>query len=156
MESQQMMELLLAMRDEVRSRHQANMKAWREEMAAMRDKWVNDNDVETTAFQEMEARQDEKKPTSLDRKPEAAQKEEVPKVDEVMPVGEPKKRRRDQKLAAERRFQKPKKIRLEKIVDPRRNWPSPAERTRATVRDWHSKSRKPTRRCPVARQWHDT
>jgi hypothetical protein len=71
---------------------------------------------------------DEKKPTSLDRKPEAAQKEEVPKVDaEVVPVGEPKKkRRRDRKLAAGAAARN-RRIRHGKIVDPRINWPSPAE-----------------------------
>jgi hypothetical protein len=64
-------------------------------MAAMRDKWVNDNPVETTACQEMEARPEEKEPTSPDRKPEAAQKEEVPAENaEVIPVGEPRKKER--------------------------------------------------------------
>jgi hypothetical protein len=49
-------------------------------------------DIRKTACQEMEARPGEKRPTSLDRKSEAAQKEEVPKVDaEVTPVGVPKK-----------------------------------------------------------------
>jgi hypothetical protein len=135
MESQQMMELLLAMREEARSNQantdatlqvmqekaaighkellarleagrQANMKAWREEMAAMRDKRMNANHDETMACQEMEARQDEKGPTSVETKPEAAQKE-VPIEDaKVMPVGEPKKkRRRGRKLAAERHHQ---------------------------------------------------
>jgi hypothetical protein len=53
----------------------------------------------------MEARLEEKGPTSVDRKPEAAQQEEVPLQDaEVMPVGEPKKkRRRDRKMAGELR-----------------------------------------------------
>jgi hypothetical protein len=58
----------------------------------------------------MEAHQVEKKPTSPDRKPDAVQKSEVPAENAiVMPVGEPKKkRRRDRKLASERRRQKPK------------------------------------------------
>jgi hypothetical protein len=92
------------------ARLDADSKAWRKEMAAMRNKWVNDNRDETLAYQEMEARQEEKKPTSPDRKPEAAQKEEAPAESaEVMPVGEPKKKgRRDRKLAAERRRQEPK------------------------------------------------
>jgi hypothetical protein len=65
--------------------------------------------METMACQEMEAHQEEKKPTSVDIKPEAAERE-VPTEDaEVMPVGEPKKkRRRDRKPAAERRCHKPK------------------------------------------------
>jgi hypothetical protein len=88
----------------------AETKALREEMAVLRNKWVNDNRDETFACQEMEARQEEKKPTSTDRKPEAAQKDEVPAESaKVMPVGEPKKKRRkDRKLAAECRRQEPK------------------------------------------------
>jgi hypothetical protein len=60
----------------------------------------------------MEAGQEEK-PTSLDRKPEAAEEQrEVPVEDaEVIPVEEPKKkRRRDRKLAAERCRQEPKDL----------------------------------------------
>jgi hypothetical protein len=50
---------------------------------------------ETMACQEMEARPEEKEPTSSDMKPEAAERREVPVEDaEVMPVGEPKKKRR--------------------------------------------------------------
>jgi hypothetical protein len=58
----------------------------------------------------MEARQEERKPTSPDRKPEAAQKYEVPAENAtVIPVGEPmKKRRRDRKLTAEHHRQEPK------------------------------------------------
>jgi hypothetical protein len=60
---------------------------------------------ETMACQEMEARLEEEEPASVDTKPEAAQQDEVLNEDaEVMSVGEPKeKRRRDRKLAAERR-----------------------------------------------------
>jgi hypothetical protein len=50
---------------------------------------------ETMACQEMEERLEEEKPTSLDRKPEAAEERQVPEENaEVMPVGEPKKKRR--------------------------------------------------------------
>jgi hypothetical protein len=68
--------------------------------------------VKTMACQEMEAHQEEEEPTSADRKPEAADQREAPVDDaEVMPVGEPKKkRRRDRKLAAENRRQKPKTL----------------------------------------------
>jgi hypothetical protein len=52
----------------------------------------------------------------------------------VMPVGGPKKRRRDRNLAAGRR-QKPKKTTW-KSVDPGRDWPSPAE-GRPAMRKWH-------------------
>jgi hypothetical protein len=67
---------------------------------------------ETMACQAMEAHLEEKGPTSVDRKPEVAQKEEVPFDDaEVMPVGEPrKKRRRDRKLEAQHPRQKPKEF----------------------------------------------
>jgi hypothetical protein len=61
---------------------------------------------ETMACQEMEAHPEEKL-TSVDRKPEAAEERQVPKENaEVIPVREPrKKRRKDRKLAAERRLQ---------------------------------------------------
>jgi hypothetical protein len=69
-----------------------------------------ETEVKTMACQEMEAHQREEEPTSAERKLEAAKQREVP-VDEaeLMPVGEPKKkRRRDRKLVAEHRRQKPK------------------------------------------------
>jgi hypothetical protein len=86
------------------------MRAWREMVAAgteaMRDNTgASHEEMEigrkpeteegTMACQETEARpEEEKKPTSSDRKPEAAE-EEIPEEDaEVMPVGEPKKKRR--------------------------------------------------------------
>jgi hypothetical protein len=109
MYSQRMIEFLLSWREEMAAEMgaiQAKTKAWRDEMAAMRDKRMEvdrnaareeaepEQDVKMMACQEMEGRQNERKPTSPDRKPEAAQKGEVPKVDaEVMPVGELKKKR---------------------------------------------------------------
>jgi hypothetical protein len=69
-----------------------------------------ETEVKTMACQEMEAHQKEEEPTSADRKPEAAEQREAP-IDgaTVIPVGEPKKkRRRDRKLAAEHRPPKPK------------------------------------------------
>jgi hypothetical protein len=67
-----------------------------------------ENEVETMACQGMEARQEEK-PTSADRKPKAAKQRKAPaEKATVMPVREPKKKRRkDRKLAAEHRRQKP-------------------------------------------------
>jgi hypothetical protein len=64
--------------------------------------------IKTMACQEMGAHPEEEEPTSVDMKPEAAEQSEVPVQDAtVMPVGEPKKkRRRDQRLAAERRRHK--------------------------------------------------
>jgi hypothetical protein len=107
-------------------------------------------DMKTTACQEMEAHQEESKPTSLDRKPEAEQEEVHVEDAELMPVGEPKtKRRRDRKLAAERRRQKTKN-QHGKVVDHRRDWPSPAEGQHA-VRKWHGK-RQEAGRCPVVQQ----
>jgi hypothetical protein len=158
MDSQQIMEFLLAMQakadaneakadarheaDQAKAeaRHEqimADWRAWREETATVRDKRVNDKHDEMMACQEIEARQGERKPTSRDRKPEAAQRDEVPKVDaEVMPVGEPKReRRRDRKLAAERRRQEPKCGPQNKLVVARRGT---------------------TRRAKVARQMENT
>jgi hypothetical protein len=82
--------------------------------------------------------EEEKKPTSPDRKPEAAQKAEVPAENAtVMPVGEPKKKRhRDRKLAAERRRQKPKTSTLENC--------GPQKRL-AVARSWSSRRGKVTR-----------
>jgi hypothetical protein len=90
MESQQLMELLLAIReaksdqakaDARQEQMMADWKAWREEMRASRKETATEiepkTEVKTSACQEIETRQEERKPTSLDRKPEAAQKEEV-------------------------------------------------------------------------------
>jgi hypothetical protein len=73
------------------------MTAWGETF----DAWstdTNDNGEETVACQEKtEVRLEEEEPTSVDRTPEVAQEREVPREDAVeMPVGEPRKRRRDQ------------------------------------------------------------
>jgi hypothetical protein len=141
MDTQQMLELLLARLDanqakadarhgEVRSNQtkaetghkellgrleadrQANMKAWKEEIAAMRNKRMNanykemvaelepKNDKETLACRETtEACPEEKQSTSLDRKPEASEQREVPAEDAtIMPVGELRKLRKDRKV----------------------------------------------------------
>jgi hypothetical protein len=108
----------------------ADIKAWREEIAAeteaikTRTRAIRENmgtshkkmvaviepgrNMETIACHEMEAHPEEEKPASVDMKPEAAEQRQVPVDDaEVMPVGEPKKKRRmDQRLAAERRRHK--------------------------------------------------
>jgi hypothetical protein len=111
----------------------AETKALREEMAIMRNKWVNNNRDETLACQEMEARQEEKKPTSPDRKPETAQKDEDPVDDaEAMPVGEPKK-----KGVGTEKWPRSTAAR-NRSVDPRWNWPSPVE-GRANVQRLHGK-----------------
>jgi hypothetical protein len=123
MELQQMIELLLK---EIRAIHakvdadrkkdqedflarwDANRKAWREDIRSMRFE-TSIARKETMACQETEARpEEEKMPTLVDRKPEAAKQREAPVDDaKVMPVGEPKKkRRRDRQLAVEHRRQK--------------------------------------------------
>jgi hypothetical protein len=79
-------------------------------MAAVRDRWMNNNHNETLASQEMEAHQEERKPTSLVRKPEAAEQREVPVEDAVVkPVDGRKKRHRGKNQAAGRRGE-PKKL----------------------------------------------
>jgi hypothetical protein len=108
MESQQMMELLLkksragqeemrmnqAKTDAVLLAMQMMESSHREIVAEVKPEM----DVMTKACQEMEERLEEEQPTSLDRKPEAAEQREVPVEDaKVMPIGElKKKRRRDQ------------------------------------------------------------
>jgi hypothetical protein len=77
----------------------------------------------------MEARLEKEEPTSVDRKPEAAEQREVPDEDAVVkPVKGRKKRHRGKRQAAGRRG-KPKEL---------------------TRRDWLL----PAGRCPAVQQWH--
>jgi hypothetical protein len=112
MDSQQMMELLLkemrAWREKIAAGTEviqaeteatkARTKAMRENMGASREEKIElkpKTEVKALACQKMETHQEERKPTPPYRKPEAAQKDEVLKVDaEVMLVREPKKKRR--------------------------------------------------------------
>jgi hypothetical protein len=108
-------------------------------MATMRDKWANNH-------------HNEEKPTSPDRKLEAAQKAEVPAENAtVMPVEEPKKkRRRDRQRVAERRLQEPKKVNggpQEKLAVDRRGTTHHVKVARKTPTD-----RKMSRRATVARR----
>jgi hypothetical protein len=119
----EMLKTMLASMDANQARMEAEDKAWREEMEARRNVWRKEtiayqekmmarmnaghkemmawlkdlkiNGEETMTCQEkMEVRLEEE-PTSVEMKPVAAH-EEVPLEDaEVMPVGEPRKRRRD-------------------------------------------------------------
>jgi hypothetical protein len=78
---------------------QARMEAMRRRMdAKYKEKFAEtkpERDSKTLACQEMEARLEEEQPTSLDRKPEAAEQREVPVEDaEIMLDGEPKKKMR--------------------------------------------------------------
>jgi hypothetical protein len=90
--------------------HHTRMDAMHKKMMARMDAWLTDtkdNQEETmTCQKKTEVRLEEEEPTSVEMKPEVAD-EEVPKEDAaVMSVGEPRKRRRDRNLAAERRQNK--------------------------------------------------
>jgi predicted flap endonuclease-1-like 5' DNA nuclease len=93
-----------------------------------------------------ETRLEEKKPTSPDRKPEAAQKEEFPAENaEVKPVGEPKKkRRRDRRLAAGRRRHKQKISTLEGCGPPKEL---------AVARSGTTRRAKVARKAPIDRMY---
>jgi hypothetical protein len=117
-----------------------------------------ETEVKTMASQGMEAHQEEEKPASLDMKPEAAQQEEVPVEDaEVIPVGEPKeKRRRNQKLAAEHRRQKPNTSTRENCGPQERLAVTHRGRThRAKMARKTPIDRKMRRRATVARRMRD-
>ncbi|PNF41748.1 GTP-binding protein Di-Ras2 [Cryptotermes secundus] len=136
MDMEKMMEMLARIDANVKSnqikaeaRHKelmADWKAWGEERRTSHKKIVPETDEE---------------PTSVETKPEAAEHRGVPVEDALrIPVGEPKKRRRDQKLAAERRRQKAKNS------------------TRATgepQKELAITSRKTSRRATVARRWRN-
>jgi hypothetical protein len=98
----QIMELLLAMKEDIRANHEKRMaiiRAW-----GQTD--TKDNEEEAMACKEKtEVRlEEEEEPTSVEIKPEVADDQEVPVQDaEVVPVGEPGKKRRDRRLAAKRR-----------------------------------------------------
>jgi hypothetical protein len=130
-------------------------KAHRRELKEMMEKIMNANHVETTACQGMEARPEEEVPTSPDRKPETAQKEEVPaEIATVIPVGEQKKeRRRNRKLAAERRRQMKERNQdgcQRRLAAARRGMSHRAEMTRKMQAD-----KKMPRRATVARRMRD-
>jgi hypothetical protein len=153
----------------------ARTKAMREEMGTSHMEMVSEckpkTEIKTMACQEMEARQEEK-PTSLDRKPEAAEERHVPEENaEVIPVGEPRKKRcRDRQLAqktptdrkmccratvARHKRDIVKSYLPQEKCRPRKEL-SLLELGRATVQQWHGKvTREAARRCPIAQQWHD-
>jgi hypothetical protein len=130
--------------------HQANFEALTEMTARMDTRhnemltWLKDlkfNREEMMACQEpMEARLEEDKPASEERTPEVAQEQEVTKEDAIeMPVGEPRKRRRDQRHLVAQRRQKEE----ERDLDARRR-----------VKQWNlvAARRGTTRRAKVARR----
>jgi hypothetical protein len=108
MENQDMEEvlkLLKSVQDEMKKKIKANktmlaemiarMDARREDMEASRNSWRK----ETMSYQETtEARLEEDKPASVDTTPEVVHEQEVPRENAIeMPVGEPRKRRRDRR-----------------------------------------------------------
>jgi predicted phage tail protein len=110
--NQQRMEAVMKETNANQAKADAEWKAWRAKMAAMLEnmdanhgKMMSITRKRTMACLETkEARLEEKKPISVDTKPEAVQKE-VPKEDAaVKPVRGPKKKRhKDRKLAPEPR-----------------------------------------------------
>jgi hypothetical protein len=137
-----------AMREEMCTSHMEKVSAFKPEI-----------EEETMACQEMEARLEGKGPTSVNRKPEAAQQEEVPLEDaEVMPVGEPKKkRRRDRKMASQHRRQKPKEFTPENCGPQKRMAVTSSGSSRRGNVTWHTKEvdQKIPRRATVARRRRD-
>jgi hypothetical protein len=103
---------------EIQAKADVNLKEMRKEiksgqagLRSMLNAWLTDikNDrKETMAFLEKtKARLEVEEPASEDRTPEVAHDEEVPKEDAVvMPVGEPRKRRRNRRSLAALRRQK--------------------------------------------------
>jgi hypothetical protein len=132
-----------AMRRDIGSSHMEMVSAFKPKI-----------EEETMACREStETRLEGKKPTSPDRKPEAAQKEEVLTENaEVIPVGEPRKKwRKDRKLAMERRRQK--------LMDLTRENCRPQKKLavahRGTSHRVEVARKMQTNEMPVVRQWHD-
>jgi hypothetical protein len=102
-------EMLAAIKanEETTTRMDANMETMRTELIST-IKNLKLNREETTACQEtMGARLEAEEPASVDMTPGVAEEQEVPVQDaEVVPVGEPGKKRRDRRLLAAERRQK--------------------------------------------------
>jgi hypothetical protein len=115
MDMEELFERLVAIMDANKEDLLAKIDARRENMGTSHKEMVSEFkpeiEEETVAYQEMEARQDEQKPTPVNRKPEAAEhQEEVPKEDAIAkPVNGRKRRHRGKKQAAGRR-EEPKKL----------------------------------------------
>jgi hypothetical protein len=123
----------------IRANHEKRMamiRAWRQTD-------TKNNEEEAMACEEKtEVRLEEEEPTSVEMKPEVADEQEVPVQDaEVVPVGEPGKKRRDRRLAAKRR-QKEKDQNLD--ARRRRKGQERAQRKNGC--------RKTTRRAAMARR----
>jgi hypothetical protein len=122
MEMQQIIEMLAKMEADRKADHEmmAKMKAW----GGTLDAWSTDTDngEQTMACQEtMEVHLEEEKRASMELKSEVAQ-QEVQREDAVfMPVGELRKRRRDQRHLAAQRRQKKEQERTQRKDGCRKN-----------------------------------
>jgi hypothetical protein len=118
-----------------------------------------ETEVKTMACQEMEAHQVEEESTSAERKPEEAKQREAPvNGAEVIPIEEPKKkRRRDRKLAAEHRRQKSKTSTRENCGPHKRLAVARSGSSRRGRVTRHAKEidQKMSRRATVARRKRD-
>jgi hypothetical protein len=155
-DTQARLEEIAALTDKIWAAMQQMRNVSRKETAAV---IKPKTEVKTMACQEMEARQEERKPTSPDRKPEAAEEYEVPAENAtVMPVGEPKKKsRRDRKLAAEHRRQKTNTSTRENCGPQKRLAVARSGSSRRGKVTRHTKEtdRKMPRRATVARRMRD-
>jgi hypothetical protein len=111
--------------------------AFSEQMIAMTK--TNQETIATTDLKGNPEGMECKKPASVDRTPEVAREQEIPMEDtEVMPVGEPRKRRRDQRHLAAVRCQKEEQRNLD-------------ARCHGKEQDLVAARRRATRRTAVAR-----
>jgi hypothetical protein len=159
MDMEKLFERLAAKMDANQAKAEADRQAHRREIKEIMEKIMNFNHNEAMACQEMEAHQEERKPTSPDRRPEAAQEDEVPAEDAtVMPVRElKKKQRRDRKLAAEHCCQKLKSPTRENCRPQKRLAVARSGSSSLGKVTWHMKEidRKMPRHATVARRMRD-
>jgi hypothetical protein len=136
------MEILLAMREEMKADHE-EMMAWLTNRKDIRKEMM-------TCQEKTEARLEEDKPASVDTTREVAHDQEVPVEDaEVRSVAEPRKRRRDgQNLAAVRRRRRRIESRTRGVAGRSRSRP------REKMGAWRNWSQ-PAEGRPVTQSWHD-
>jgi hypothetical protein len=136
--------------EETTTRMEANMGSLRDEVIST-IKNFKFNGEETTACQEtVEARLETEEPASVEATPEVAEEAEVPVQDaEVVPVGEPGKKRRDRRHLAAVRRQKEKDQNLD--ARRRRKGQERAQRKDGCRRNLVAARRGTTRRVQVAR-----
>jgi hypothetical protein len=158
MELQQIMELLLAIQEEIiASQHEMMMARMEANMDSMKAELISTiknfkfNGKETMVCQEtMEARL-EVEPASVDTTPEVVHDQEVPRENaEVMPVGEPRKRCRNRRHLAAVRRQKKTDQNLD--TGRRRKGQKRAQRKDGCLKNLAAARRGTTRRAAVARR----